>query len=903
MEVRDLLTRFGADTSGFKKGAAEVKSELTNLNRDFYANQKAMKEVNDELKKLEKAQKELRAAMANGGTDEQRLAYDKLGKEIDALAIKKAQLKTNEQELKGQISATTNELREQASIADKNKISMADIETGLKRLATGYLGVTAAIFAFGAKMGKNADDLNTMSKVTGLTTAELQKFAYASEIIDVSADTLTGSMAKMIKNMANAQKGTGDAKKAFEDLGIAYENNGQLIDKNVVFSNTIDALAKVGNETERDAKAMQIFGKSAQDLNPLILGGADALKQLGDEAERNGLILSQEQLDKLNVFNDKIDTFKAKLSQLSMTAGTEVVDAFDGLWDSADDVVGIVKDLAVATSKVIGFTIEHKDVILALIVAYGTFKTSMTIGTLISGVASAVKTLSTANQAAAVSQTALNTAVKANPYVLLASVIMGAISVIATLAFTSGGASKKVDQLADAMKNAEKSGDDLINSANAENQIILLKAQKYEDLRKSVGDSTIGYDELKAAADDLQSSLPNEIDMIDKQTGLYKNLGETIASVAKAKLESAKMQASTDELVVAYKNIEDLQDKIDEKNKKLASVKGDNTIANKAAEEIRLMGAVTVTTNVQLNSHAEHIRVITSELAGLNDEQDIYERKTQEIQDKFGNTEKWVTAYMPTADLAKMKAANQKAISNATTDAIDTTPQVATGFANSLNKARFSLDMDVTNKSQYYNTLKSLLSQYRGSGKAEYQEYYKELHSMEKDFANESLAAQQKAQENQLKAQKEAEELYTTAIKKLSDERISAIDAEIAARNKLKDTQTTQKEIDSLNALIKYEGGSQGDAFSKNELIKNRDKLLQQQSDTAWQDQMTAKKQQIQTATDYMATAMQGTQTPTSQSIVNNNNRSANVNLALAGMTSGQVSSIVAQQLRDLLGI
>ena len=211
MEVRNLLTRFGADSSGFKKGAAEVKSELTNLNKSFFDNKKAMTEVNKEIKALEKSQKDLKKAMENGGTKEQKAEYDKLTKTIDGLSLKKAQLKTDEQELKTKISATTKELTEQSSAATKNKISLEDVGNGLKKLATGYLGVTTAVFAFGAKMGKNADDLNTLSKVTGLTTEELQKFQYASEIIDVSMDTLTGSMAKMINNMSTAQKGTGDA--------------------------------------------------------------------------------------------------------------------------------------------------------------------------------------------------------------------------------------------------------------------------------------------------------------------------------------------------------------------------------------------------------------------------------------------------------------------------------------------------------------------------------------------------------------------------------------------------------------------------------------------------------------------------------------------------------------------
>lgn len=49
---------------------------------------------------------------------------------------------------------------------------------------------------------------------------------------------------------------------------------------------------------------MQIFGKSAQDLNPLIKGGAETLEELGQKAEEMGLILSQDALDGANALND-----------------------------------------------------------------------------------------------------------------------------------------------------------------------------------------------------------------------------------------------------------------------------------------------------------------------------------------------------------------------------------------------------------------------------------------------------------------------------------------------------------------------------------------------------------------------------------------------------------------------
>ena len=41
-----------------------------------------------------------------------------------------------------------------------------------------------------------------------MSTEELQKFQYASELVDVSVETLTKSMAKNIKSMKGVQDGT-----------------------------------------------------------------------------------------------------------------------------------------------------------------------------------------------------------------------------------------------------------------------------------------------------------------------------------------------------------------------------------------------------------------------------------------------------------------------------------------------------------------------------------------------------------------------------------------------------------------------------------------------------------------------------------------------------------------------
>lgn len=176
---------------------------------------------------------------------------------------------------------------------------------GLAALVTAIVKVEKALIDVTKESAKFADDILTMSMTTGQSAEQLQEFSYAAELIDVSVDTLQASLTKLTNNMQNAMNGTGDAKKAFEQLGIAVtDSEGNMRTANDVFYETIDALGKVGNATERDALSMDIFGRSAQDLNPLIIQGSDTLREYADEAHNVGYVLDNEALSALGAVDD-----------------------------------------------------------------------------------------------------------------------------------------------------------------------------------------------------------------------------------------------------------------------------------------------------------------------------------------------------------------------------------------------------------------------------------------------------------------------------------------------------------------------------------------------------------------------------------------------------------------------
>lgn len=259
--------------------------------------------------------------------------------------------------------------------------AMGSLDASSLALAGGFAAVAAAIVKVEKAMismtkesAAFADNIITLSMQTGQSTKQLQEFSYATELIDVSVDTLQGSLTKLTNNMQDTMNGTGNAKASFEALGVSVTNaDGSMRSANDVFYETIDALGQVKNETERDAMSMDIFGRSAQDLNPLIIQGSKTLKAYADEAHNVGYVLDDEALSALGAVDDAYQrlqkTQEGVKNQLAVefapyleefygdaTQGVKdlgkaikdsgIVDAFGMLLETVGDILNPMSDLS-----------------------------------------------------------------------------------------------------------------------------------------------------------------------------------------------------------------------------------------------------------------------------------------------------------------------------------------------------------------------------------------------------------------------------------------------------------------------------------------------------------------------------------------------------------------------------
>ena len=237
--------------------------------------------------------------------------------------------------------------KETSIFGDVLKANLASeaIKKGVSMLASAVKDV-AKFFVDAVKgVAEYADEVNTLSKTTGMSTDAIQEYKYAADILDVSFETIEGSLTKMTKKMS-------DGSDAFDKLGISVrDQNGELRDANDVFDEAITALGYIDNETERDAIAMEIFGKSAKDLNPLIKTGSKELGKLRKEAHDVGAVMSEDALEGANAFQDGIDRLKGTWDALKRTLGANILSK---ITPYLEKFVGLFQDLA-KTGDLSGF--------------------------------------------------------------------------------------------------------------------------------------------------------------------------------------------------------------------------------------------------------------------------------------------------------------------------------------------------------------------------------------------------------------------------------------------------------------------------------------------------------------------------------------------------------------------
>lgn len=355
-KIRGITIEIGGDTS-------QLSKSLDKVNKDLRTTQGELRDV-DRLLKLDPTNTELleqkqkllaksitqteskletlrktEQSLKDAGVDKNSAQFMALQREIISTESKLASMKKEAQ-------TASVEMQRVAASADQISDATAKAAEKTRALSAAAAAVSVALIGAAYNAAKTADDLNTLSQQSGLATDSLQKMRYAADVVDVSADTIISAMRRMKKNMASESEGVVEA---WDTLGVSVtDTTGDYRDAEEVFYDTIKALSRIPNETERDVLAMQLFGKSADELAGIIDDGGAALRMYGDEAERLGLIMDEKTIAALTEANNQIDLMKQKATNTITLVGAKVLTVAE---PALEKILGVVDKVFTALGK------------------------------------------------------------------------------------------------------------------------------------------------------------------------------------------------------------------------------------------------------------------------------------------------------------------------------------------------------------------------------------------------------------------------------------------------------------------------------------------------------------------------------------------------------------------------
>ena len=458
--IAGITIEIGGDTTKLQSSLKAVDKQLSATQSNLKDIEKLLKfdpgnvelltqkqkNLTGAIENTEKRLKELKDAQAGvqEGTDE----WDKLQREIIATEQDLDKLKQEYKDFGSvaaqQVAAAGKKMEEFGGKVTKAGQAFQPISTAATAALSGLTGLAM-------KAVTTADDLNTLSKQTGFTTEEIQKMRYAADLVDVSFEDIEGALKKLKPKITENNK-------ALAELGVSTKNaDGSTRDATAVFYDAIEALSKIPNETERDQKAMELFGKSADSLAGIIDDGGAALKAYGEQAEQMGLIMGQDTVDNLNKVNDTIDTLKAQggaaLAQLGATVATV-------LGPSLEKIVGIVSKVTEAIAKL---TPAQAETILKILAVTASIAPLLkTGGKLISGIGKAMKLAPKIKTAISLVTGALS------PTTLIIAAVVAAVAALAVIIYKNWDKIKAwtkemVDKVKGFFENMKKSITDTVN--------------------------------------------------------------------------------------------------------------------------------------------------------------------------------------------------------------------------------------------------------------------------------------------------------------------------------------------------------------------------------------------------------------------------------------------------------
>ena len=215
----------------------------------------------------------------------------------------------------------------------------------LKTIGGSLAGIWASseIIAAGKRALDYASSLGEVAQQLGVTTKDLQTYRFAASQAGVSQEQMDSGLARLTRTIGEAKAGSKAQATVFRELGVAVQDaNGRVFMAGELMPKLADAISKIKDPATRARVEIDLFGKAGQKLDTLLASGSKGINELRDAAQRLGVVLSDDQIQKADETADKLAAVKMVLE--SRIAGV--------VSDNADAILKIGDALGYAAGQV-----------------------------------------------------------------------------------------------------------------------------------------------------------------------------------------------------------------------------------------------------------------------------------------------------------------------------------------------------------------------------------------------------------------------------------------------------------------------------------------------------------------------------------------------------------------------
>ena len=818
-------------------------------------------------------------------------------------------------QLNREITATENEAqRARDRLKEIDELRMNQIKSTLSQVSAALdsvgkkltLGVTAPLVAAGAASFKMAADMDeSINKVdVAFGDAADSVHAFSNETLTTygiaksTALDMAGYFGDMATSMGFSREQAAEMSKQL--VGLA----GDIASfKNISLSEAQTALAAIfTGETESLKQLGIVMTETNLEAYAMAQGIETSTKSM-DQAQKTALRMQYVLENTKNAQGDfartsdsssnQLRILTESLKELAAIAGQELIPIITPIIQKLNSIIQSIGELDDGT----------KEIITKVAVFAASFGPLLSVSgkmvSVVTAMITAYKSLKAAQAAATAGQTALNVAMSANPAGAIAAAVGVLISVLGSLAITSALTSESVESLSDAVDSVNQSYRDFVDQSEesvreqeAELSVVERLLPRYEELNGKVDKTAAEKKELAGIVEKINEALPGSIELIDKETALYKGSTEEINKNIEARKNEIKAIAAKEQAQKAASAQLSLLDKsgftsIEEAEKELKKWEAEYRNERDAQPSGGISGLFSDFIN-DYNFVPQQIAELENLIASYNE----YEKK--------------INGWLDTVEEVKVDD-----------DGKLTYQQSEALYQAARKKLEHQLAMDEITEAAFYSRLETISAQYL-AGYTELEDernrVQEEAYRYRKKLNEQTVKDAEKATQEAAKATREAREQELSNLKEFTDTvislaeeeanaKIAAIDAELAAREKLEAAQKKELQLQQAKAKLAFTRDEDSRESLQREIARLQSEIDKQNAQAQADAQKAAIQQQIDVLKASTAATIAGYQNQLMPESVNPyvSQLAPNITVNASGLSVAQAQQLIDRALQKLL--